>query len=242
MAVADLYRSLWRRKLIVLATLALVVGAAVYLTGREQKTYTASTLVRIQQRITNSADAFGALQTGGRLAQTYAEIAGTTTIAQKVYESLGGRIPLDQIAGSISGSQVEDLELLSISAEAAKPAWAQQIANAAPGALRRFIAETGTLRDEVVTVQPALPPSSPSSPRLRLNSAAGIVFGLVLGAALALLVEYVADRPHGPDELERLTRRPVLSTVAKLELVRIASLETPSTEPPPRRIGGEVGP
>src|SRR5690348_18061379 len=113
-AVGDLYRALWRRKLLVLGTLAVVVAGAVYYTSKQPKQYRATTLVRIQQTITDSAEAFGALQTGGRLAQTYAEIAGTNTIAQKVYNGLDGKIPYDQIAGSISGSQIEDLDLLSI--------------------------------------------------------------------------------------------------------------------------------
>src|SRR4051794_2253580 len=151
MAVGELYRALWRRKLIVVGTLALVIAAAVYYTSRQPKTYRATTLVRIQQTITNSAEAFGALQTGGRLAQTYAEIVGTNTIAQKVYLGLDGQIPYNQIAGSLGGAQIDDLDLLSISATSSAPAWAQQIASEAPAALRRFIAETGTLRDQVVT-------------------------------------------------------------------------------------------
>jgi len=242
MAVGELYRALWRRKLIVVATLALVVAAAVYYTSRQPKEYRATTLVRIQQTISNSAEAFGALQTGGRLAQTYAEIAGTNTIAQKVYLGLDQKIPYDQIAGSITGSQVEDLDLLSISATSRNPEWARQIASEAPAALRRFISETGTLRDHVVTIQPALPPRGPSSPSLRLNVAAALVLGLLLGGGLALLFEFVADRAHSADEIERLTRRPVLSTVSKLDLVRAGSFEQTARPPdPPRRIGGEVG-
>jgi polysaccharide biosynthesis transport protein len=239
-AVGELYRSLWRRKLIVLATMVLAVAAAVYYTRHQPKTYTAATLVRIQQRITSTADAFGALQTGGRLAQTYAEIAGTNTIARKVYVSLGGRIPYGDVAGSLSGSQIQDLDLLSITATARDPRWAQQIANGAPGALRRFIEQTGTLRDEVVTVQPASLPRGPSSPSLKLNVGAALVLGLVLGAGLALLLELVADRARDLEELERLTRRPVLSTVAKLDLVRIVRLDA-SAGDAAGRAGGEVG-
>jgi capsular polysaccharide biosynthesis protein len=225
MAVGELYRALWRRKLLIAAIVVAAIAGAVLYTRHQPKVYTATTLVRIQQRITNTADAFSALQTGGRLAQTYAEIAGTDRIANTVYTSLDRRIPLSVVAGSISGTQVQDLELLSISASAPTPEWAEEIANAAPGALRSFIQDTGTLRDEVVTVQPALPPRAPSSPSLKLNVAAAIVVGLLVAAGLALLLEFVADRVTDLDELERITHRPVLSTVAKLNLVRIARLE-----------------
>jgi capsular polysaccharide biosynthesis protein len=238
MVAGDLYRVLWHRKAIVLLTVALLITGAIYYTSRETKQYTASTLVRIQQKITNSGEAFGALQTGGRLAQTYAEIAGTTSLAQKVYVGLDGKVPLDAIAGSISGTQIEDLDLLSLSVTTSRPEWAQAIANEAPDALRRFIKQTGTLRDQVVTIQPAALPRGPSAPSMKLHVAEALVLGLLFGSGLALLFEFVADRAHGAEEIERITRRPVLSTVGKLDLVRVAQLGDPPL--PSTRDGGEV--
>ena len=43
--------------------------------------YTASSLIRVQQRVTSANDIYGALQTGERLARTYAKIATTTSVA-----------------------------------------------------------------------------------------------------------------------------------------------------------------
>jgi capsular polysaccharide biosynthesis protein len=69
----DVYRALWRHKLLVVALTAAFVAAALYLTSRETDSYEASTLVRAQQRGENagSAEALRASQT---LAQTYARI------------------------------------------------------------------------------------------------------------------------------------------------------------------------
>jgi capsular polysaccharide biosynthesis protein len=240
MGPGELYRVLWRRKLLVCVTVVAVLGAAVYYTRQEPKTYAAHSLVRVQQKITNVGDAFGALQTGGRLAQTYATIAGTSTIAEDVAELLAGRVPADTIPGSISGSQIADLDLLSITATASTPQRAQLIANAAPTALRQFITRTGTLRDEVVTVEPAALPRAPSSPSLKLNVMAAFVLGLVLAGGLSLLVELVGDRPHGPEELETLTRTPVLGSIAKLELVRIGELPAPIFDAPGERVADEA--
>ena len=60
MAVEQLYSVLWRRKLVILGTIVLLVAAAVYYTSRQPKTYSATALVRIQQTITNSAMALNA--------------------------------------------------------------------------------------------------------------------------------------------------------------------------------------
>jgi capsular polysaccharide biosynthesis protein len=224
MTIADVYSALWRQKLFIVTMTAAIVGLTWFLTSREQPMYTSSTLVRIQQQINNPTEAFGALQTGGRLAQTYARIAGTGRIAARVYEDLGQRIPFSAIAGSISGSQVADLELLSIDATSRNPRWAQLIANATPGALRSFISETGTAHDQVITVEPAWLPRSPSSPNTKLNVTIALVLGLIFNGALALLIDLLRDRARGPAEFEQLAGKPVLATVPNLPLSRASRL------------------
>jgi capsular polysaccharide biosynthesis protein len=222
--VADVYRALWRHKLFIVVLTASLAAATGFLTSRETPVYEASTLVRVQQRINSPGEAFGALQTAGRLAQTYAQIASTATIAQKVQDTLGGRVPLGEIAGSISARQIQDLELLSIGARSTSPARAQAIANAAPQALRSFIEETGTIRDQIITVQPAALPTNPVSPTLKLNIGLAIMLGLIFNGALAVLIEILGDRASEPGELERLTGLPVLAVVPKLVLVSARDL------------------
>jgi capsular polysaccharide biosynthesis protein len=210
----DVYSALWRHKLAIVALTAIFVAMTVVVTKRETKTYTAASLVRVQQRIQNAGEAFSALQTGGRLAQTYAKITTTTTIARKIYDDLEGKVPYRDI--DVSARQIDDLELLELSATSASPASAQLVANSAPVALRNFIAETGTTHDQVITVQPARLPTSPSSPNLRMNVMLALVLGLIFNGALALLLEVVSNRIPRPDELERATGAPVLSVVPNL--------------------------
>lgn len=224
MPVADIYHVFWRRKLFIVAMTLAAIGAGWYLTSRERPTYEAQTLVRVQQAIQDPAEAFGALQTGGRLAQTYATIASTSTIAQRVSDKLGPTVPYPAIAGAITGTQVADLELLKIIAHSSNPEWAAEIANATPDALRSFIKETGTLRDQVITVERARVPTSPSSPSRKLNLALAFLVGLILSCALALLIEFVRDGVTGPEELERLSRKPVLATIPNLHLYTATEL------------------
>lgn len=218
MTVPEVYRIFWRYRLLIAALTIVAVAGAWYLTKREQPVYTAGTLVRVQQRIDNPTDAFGALETGGRLAQTYVAIVATTTIAHRVYRQLDGEIPYSAIAGSISGSQVDDLELMNITATSTNPAWAARIANATPRALRGFIHQTGTLKDQVITVEQATVPRAPSSPNKKMNLALALIIGLAFNCGLALLVEFIRDRVHEPEELERLMRKPVLATIPTLRL------------------------
>jgi capsular polysaccharide biosynthesis protein len=209
----DVYQALWRHKTLIVVLTVLFGAVAWVLTKREQPVYTASSLVRVQQRVDNTGEAFTALQTSGRLAQTYAKISATSTIAEMIYRDLDGKVPFSAIAGHVSGHQVEDLELLVISAKSSTPQGAQLIANTAPTALTDWVRSTGTLRDHVTLIQPAGRPSSPTSPNLKLNLLIAVVLGFILNAGIALLIEAISDRASSPDEIERISGLPVLSIV-----------------------------
>src|ERR1043166_5143616 len=105
MVMPDIYQALWRHKRLIVVFTALFAAVAWFLTEREQPVYTASSLVRVQQRVDNTGEAFAALQTTGRLAQTYAQIAATSTIAEMIYGDLNHQVPFSAIAGHVSGHQ-----------------------------------------------------------------------------------------------------------------------------------------
>lgn len=220
MTIEDVYRALWRSKFLIAALTALLVGLAYWLTSREQPVYAASTLVRVQPRIDNAGEAFSALATGQKLAQTYATIAATRTIAVRIEQRLGGSVPLSAIQGHVSGQALQDLDLLRINVRGASPAVVQQIANAAPAALKDYISETGTLRDSVTTAERAILPTAPSSPSKKKNMLLALILGFILNCGLALGVRALRDPVGNPDEIERTTKLPVLATIPRLRFAR----------------------
>jgi capsular polysaccharide biosynthesis protein len=232
MELPDIYRALWRRKLMIVVLTCLLAGAAYVFTKRETPMYTATSLVRVQQQVTNADQAFAELQTAGRLAQTYVTIAQTSTIARGIAHELAGKVSYGDIAGTVKATQVQDLDMLNISATSPSPEHAALIANAAPLALRDFVRSTGTLHDEVITVQPASVPTSPSSPDLKLNVLIAIVLGLILNCGLALALDAFADRVSSPSEIERLTGIPLLAIIPSFGGDSVRGTTQPSSVPP----------
>jgi capsular polysaccharide biosynthesis protein len=214
----EVYRALWRRRLLILLLTVLAVGATWVVVSREKKVYEATTLVRIQQRITNTGDAIGSLAVGQHLAQTYAKIVIAPSIEQRVVQLLGGRVPRTGV--DIGASPVQDLELLSISARSHSPAQAALVANAAPVALRDFIQRTGTLRDQIITVDEARIPKKAVSPKVTLTVFVAFLLALIFSSVLALLVEWLGDRLPDPDELEAVLGKPVLATVPRVSFAK----------------------
>ncbi len=63
--------------------------------------------------------------------------------------------------------------------------------------------------------QEALPPASPSSPRISRNTGLGLFLGLVLGLTFAFSLERLDRRIRRPEDLERIYRLPMLGAVPK---------------------------
>ena len=237
MATVDVYRALWRHRFLIIGLTALIGGVAWYVTSRQPRIYEASALVRVQQKITTIGDAFGSLQAGTQLAQTYARIATTDTVKNDVAATLPRPIPLSEI--NISASPVVGLELLQISARSKSPQTAALVANAATQALQTFISTTGTLRDQMVVVDKASVPTTSVLPRVKLTVALAVLLGLLLNCGLALLIEFFADPLPDQGEMEDAFGRPVLATVPPLPFPKTSTLIAPGA---PQRGGGLVQP
>lgn len=83
-------------------------------------------------------------------------------------------------------------------------------------------------------VQPATPPSSPSSPKTHRNVLLGIIFGAILGIGLAVLLERLDRRARTVEELEQLFELPLLARIPRSRRIRHAGivdvLQTPESE------------
>ena len=231
MTAGDVYRALWRHKFFILALTFVCVSAAWYATSLQERTYEASTLVRIQQRTADPGETFAALQSSERLARTYARIIGSDALEGQIVARVAGRVPLDAVSKvQVSAEPVEDLGLLWITARSENPVRAAIVANAVPPVLRAFSRNTGAVRDEIVTIKPAETPSSPSAPSTSLNVGLALLLALVFNSALVLLFEVLRDRLPESEELGQELGYPVLATIPTLRLRRVGPVDATREE------------
>jgi polysaccharide biosynthesis transport protein len=219
---SDVYRTLWRHRVLIVALTALLVGATAVLTSRQTKLYTASSLVRVRDDVRGGQEDLGALMTGERLARTYEHVAETKAVRNLARAQLQGSSPDDTFV--VNASQVSDLDLLNIAVTHRDPKVAAAVANAIPVALRSVIDRTDSSRDSITMMEPASPPTTPSSPNLRLRIVIALMLGLILGSGLALLREMLSDRIDGAEELEKLTGHPVIATIPSLKLLPVPTI------------------
>jgi capsular polysaccharide biosynthesis protein len=221
LTAGDVYRALWRHKVLIAVLTAVFVAAAWYATVQQAQQYEASALVRVQERGRKAGDAASALQASQTLAQTYAKIIGSGALDEQTRKLLAGRVALRDLSTvTVSATPVQDLDLLTIKARGQNPRLATLVANATPGALRAFIRGSGSQSERIVAVKTT--PSSAVSRHLALNITLALMLGLIFNSALALVLELVRDRLPEPDELGRAVGRPVLATIPTLRLGEVA--------------------
>lgn len=241
MTAADVYRALWRHKWFILVLTALCVAAAWYATVQQTQRYEATALVRVQERgPAATGNPSAALQASQELAQTYARLVGAGALRADMRtlvatctrpnarataspcQWLVGRRraglepgPLSSV--KLTADNVQDLDLLSITARSESRRDALIAAAAAPDALRAFLRRTAPPSERIVTVKT---PTSSSlvSRHLALNVTIALMLGLIFSSALALLLELFRDRLPEADELEVAVGHPVLATIPTLRL------------------------
>lgn len=182
--ILDTIRRRWR--LIAVVTLSLVLGATLY-AALQPAQYEASAIVAVVPRQEGSADD---VRVAAPRYSSY--ITAAATIAR-----VAGRLGEDpaKLQQRVNATIVPDTGNITVTVRHTVPRRAQAAANTLAAQLRR--ASEGDRRLSVLSVAPAVLPTSPAGPSRLLVVAAALVVGLLLGTGVASLVE-AAQRPSSP--------------------------------------------
>jgi len=141
-------------------------------------------------------------------AASYVDLAKSRATAQTVIEQLGLHVAPASLIGSVAVTQPLDTVLIKVSARAATPRAAQQLADAWVQALKTQVdsvenptgASSQALR--IVPIESAELPATPVSPNTRRNLALGLVAGLLLGLGYAVLRSQLDRKLRSPEDVE----------------------------------------
>lgn len=185
-----------------------------------------------------SADASGILSTGvssdlgSALAgdnyaksrvKSYLDVAKSRTVAQAAIDELSLDLGPEQLVTRVTVQNPLDTAVIKVTATAGTPEGARDLAeawvngiSAQVTALENANVPEGSDDSSIVSftsLDAAVLPTEPSSPNTRLAVALGLLVGLALGIAYALLRNVFDRRIRSVDQLERETNLPVVGTI-----------------------------
>lgn len=181
---------------LVLCLVAGVAGAAV-LSFSSPKTYRSSSRLIVNIPAARDVqEALQGVQLSTKLIESYAKIAESRSNAARVSEELDGKVSPRKARRAVHATPVASTLLLDVTAVETDKVEARDIANASAKVLIDVIDELESGNDDEVqarVIDQAVLPSSPISPRPKVDLAIGLVLGLAAGILLVAALE-TADR------------------------------------------------
>jgi capsular exopolysaccharide synthesis family protein len=228
-SVLDLLEALRKRLWIILLVTVLLTGAAVGFSLLQTATYEASIKILIAQEEGEAQP--GALgpdvQGLQQVTQTMAVAIDSRPVAEEVIRRLDLSIsPQDLIGERLSAEQVGTTQFIDVTYQDTDPRQAQRVANTIGDVFSQRVADTEVGNGFVTASiwQRAELPTAPASPNLPLNVGAGMFLGLLLGTALALLLEFLDNSWRSPEELERVSGVTNFGTIPEFEVLKDRAL------------------
>ncbi|HGJ2198511.1 TPA: capsular polysaccharide biosynthesis protein [Streptococcus pneumoniae] len=220
--VLQLFRSLWKRKLVILLVAIITSSVAfAYSTFVIKPEFTSTTRIYVVNRdqgeksgLTNQD-----LQAGTYLVKDYREIILSQDVLEEVVSDLKLDLTPKGLANKIKVTVPVDTRIVSISVKDKQPEEASRIANS----LREVAAEkivAVTRVSDVTTLEEARPATTPSSPNVRRNTLFGFLGGAVVTVIAVLLIELLDTRVKRPEDVEGVLQIPLLGLVPDLDKMK----------------------
>lgn len=221
MELRDYWTIIRRRWQLVLAVLAVCVGAAALLTLQATPQYASTTRLFVA---TSGGSQESQLYQGGlfasQRASSYADLVPKSrTMAAKVADDLGGDAEPAAVMRSIAATVVQDTNNLEITATSPDPVRARDIAQAYAETLSDLVAQletpegqsAATIKAEVV--DNAQVSTNPVSPNPTRNIGLGLFLGLLAGVGAAVLREMLDTSLTSSEDIAQITPAPIVGRI-----------------------------
>ncbi|MCD6344716.1 MAG: hypothetical protein J7M17_03815 [Anaerolineae bacterium] len=220
MKVQDYFRILRQRGMIILLTAALTASSALIFSKLQTPVYRSSIELSIQPARID----WGQAQTVKILLDSYVTVINTRAYAQAVIEELGlMRTPEDLKSDVIIASDSQNLTI-QIDVDDYDGEQANRIAKAWANELLKWRKDKNDKQrkeDRVFATVVEEPTYYLLRPKWKINTAAGGIFGLLLGVGVVLLLEWLeAGLVRTPHDLERETQLTVLGIIPPADVAK----------------------
>lgn len=216
----DLLRITRRRWKTIVAILALAMIGSAALSLAAKPTYQSTSSVAISTDISNATDAFGLSFFATGRVQTYANLATSGVVLQRVINSAHLALTTTELAAKITAIVPNNTTVVTLVVTDHDARTAQLIAQAEAQQFSEFITRFETPSDKQVALvkavvsDPASFNGTPVSPKTTLNLAIAMLLGLILGFAVAIIREMLDATIKTPSDVESVTSTPILGHIA----------------------------
>jgi capsular exopolysaccharide synthesis family protein len=219
-SLGEILRVIRMRLLIILLIAAVSVGAVVGSSLAQTPIYEASIKILVGQErgITQTPNDVIGLQ---QLTQTMTAAVSSRPVAEAVIRQQNLQITTETfLAENLSVEQLPNTQFIQVYYRDSSPEKAQRVANAIGEVFSERVSEVSPSANAITATvwEPAVVPDEPVSPDPVRNGLLALALGLMLGVALAFLLEYFDDSWRSPEEVEQISRVPTYGIIPSIDL------------------------
>lgn len=213
MELRDYFRILRQRGWLILVLMALTAAAAFGFSKIQTPVYEST----LRLLVSPSRTDFGQAQAAKALLSSFEQWLYSSYQAQKVIDTLQLDMTSGELLGDVRVASDGNSFVISLSVENTDPDLANDIARAWGNELIRWqnAKNDGLDKADWITIEFIDDPkASLERPNTKINTAAGAVFGMLLGVAIIFLLEWLASGVmRRREDVERYLEIPVIGTI-----------------------------
>ena len=208
-------RRRWKT-IVAMFLLGLVGSAAISLTTTP--VYHSTARVFVSTDVNSSAEQFYAGAFTSARVKSYADLATSRELMNRVIDRLKLQVTPGQLASKITATVAQDTVIIQLEARDKNAQMAQNIAQAEAEELSTYLTEvdkpsSGGDSVKATVVDPAAYDARPVAPRTAVNLAVAGLLGLLLGIGLAVARDVLDNTLSSSEDIERILERPVLTSI-----------------------------
>lgn len=203
-------------KLIVIVSVVLALGAYIYADNFIQKTYSSSTMICIMTNSTTMVDS--ETDDDGRMSSN--DISKSQNLAENISIMFSGASEIKAIrpAGySVSVAQVQESNFMRITVSGADSQVCADTANAVRNAAPEVVEKYYKGGEAIPFGDPAVAPSSHSSPNATRYAMFGFIAGLVISVLISIILEVIDTTIKSSDDLYKMYDIPVFAEIVDFD-------------------------
>lgn len=179
--------------------------------------YQLTTTLLVNKKPANEQLIYNEIMANEALVKTYEEIIKSRSIAQEVIDRLHLPLSVEQLDKKVRVGSVDKSQVLSISVIDHDPALAAAITNTLSDVFKAKIVSLMNVENvQIVDRAVVLPNLQPVKPKPLLNTAIAVVLGLMVGAGLAVVLEYLDTTIRAEEDVYRYLEMPVLAVIGHI--------------------------
>lgn len=171
---------------------------------------------------TSAGSLGGEVQGLQQITQTMVEGINSLPVVSAVIQQLDVQTPLKNVQKNLNVEQVGATQFIRVDYTDTSPERAQRVVNAVGDAFSEQVSEVSPSANAVTATvwERAKLPDEPVSPKPARIGLLALALGVMLGTALAFLLEYLDDTWRSPEEVEQLSGLPAFGVIPEYEIPR----------------------